>query len=121
MKRDVIAKFFTILSEYQKGGRLESEKERMSSKNYNIKLVKIQPAERLAAISELNLAPNPVTDCCEVRGWWGGNTSDGIHSSPAVSGQNNSKEGGLCSSTRNVRSFYHFVLGDGNGIKSNRR
>jgi len=38
------------------------------SKVHNIQLVKIQPEERLAATSELNLAPSLVTGCCEARG-----------------------------------------------------
>jgi len=35
---------------------------------HNIQLVKIQPEERLAAPSELNLAPSLVTGCDEARG-----------------------------------------------------
>jgi hypothetical protein len=35
---------------------------------HNIQLVKIQPEERLAASSELNLAPSLVTGCGEARG-----------------------------------------------------
>ncbi|MGB2727837.1 MAG: hypothetical protein WBD09_05095 [Halobacteriota archaeon] len=38
------------------------------SKIHTIQLVKIQPDERLAATSELNLALSLVTGCCEARG-----------------------------------------------------
>ena len=38
------------------------------SKIHNSQLVKIQPEERLAASSELNLAPSLVTGCGEARG-----------------------------------------------------
>ena len=38
------------------------------SKVHNIQLVKIKPEERLAATSELNLAPCLVTGCGEARG-----------------------------------------------------
>ena len=37
------------------------------NKVHNIQLVKIQPEERLAATSELNLAPSLVTGCCEAH------------------------------------------------------
>ncbi len=38
------------------------------SKIHNIQLVKIQPEERLATTSELNLASSLVTGCGEARG-----------------------------------------------------
>jgi len=38
----------------------------MSSKIYNIQLAKIQHGERLAATTELNLAPSQVTGCSVV-------------------------------------------------------
>ena len=41
---------------------------RMASKIHNILLVQIQPEERLAAPSELNLASSIVTDCGEASG-----------------------------------------------------
>jgi hypothetical protein len=44
------------------------------SKVHNIQLVKIQPEERLAATSELNLAPSLVTGCDEARGMGGAAT-----------------------------------------------
>jgi len=50
------------------------------SKIHNIRLVKIQPEERLAATSELNLAPSLVTGCCEVRGmgYWAATQVKGL-------------------------------------------
>ena len=52
----------------------------VSSKIYNIQLLKIQPEERLATSSELNPAPILVTGCCEARGIevLGCNASKGI-------------------------------------------
>ena len=41
------------------------------SKIHNILLVKIQPEERLAATSELNLASRLVTGCGDLRPWHG--------------------------------------------------
>jgi hypothetical protein len=50
------------------------------SKIYNIQLVKIQPEERLAATSELNLAHNLVTGCGEARGkgYWAATQVKGL-------------------------------------------
>jgi len=46
------------------------EEKRLSapSKTYTFQLVKIQPEERLATTSELNLAPSLVMSCREVKG-----------------------------------------------------
>jgi len=50
------------------------------SKVHNIQLVKIQPEERLATTSELNLAPSLVTGCCEARGmgYWAATQVKGL-------------------------------------------
>jgi RNA-directed DNA polymerase len=50
------------------------------SKIHNIQLVKIQPEERLATTSELNLAPSLVTGCCEARGmgYWAATQVKGL-------------------------------------------
>jgi len=50
------------------------------SKIHNIQLVKIQPEERLAAASELNLAPSLVTGCCEAKGtgYWAATQVKGL-------------------------------------------
>ncbi len=50
------------------------------SKMHNIQLVKIQPEERLAATSELNLASSLVTGCGEARGmgYWAATQVNGF-------------------------------------------
>ena len=50
------------------------------SKVHTILLVKIQPEERLAATSELNLASSLVTGCCEARGmgYWAATQVKGL-------------------------------------------
>ena len=50
------------------------------SKIYNIQLVQIQPEERLAATSELNLASSLVTGCGEARGmgYWAATQVNGL-------------------------------------------
>ena len=52
----------------------------MPSKIYNIRLVQIQPEERLAATSELNLASSLVTGCGEARGmgYWAATQVKGL-------------------------------------------
>ena len=47
-----------------------------------IQLVKIQPAERLATTSELNLAPSSVTSCREAKGmgYWAATQVKGLSS-----------------------------------------
>ena len=55
------------------------------SKVHNIQLVQIQPEERLATTSELNLASSLVTGCGEARGmgYWGATQVKGL--SPEIS------------------------------------
>jgi hypothetical protein len=50
------------------------------SKVHNIQLVKIQPEERLATTSKLNLASSLVTDCGEARGmgYWAATRVNGL-------------------------------------------
>jgi hypothetical protein len=57
------------------------------SKIYNIQLVQIQPEERLAATSELNLASSLVTGCGEAngRGYWAATQVKGL--SPEINGK----------------------------------
>ena len=52
------------------------------SKAHTIQLVKIQPEERLATTSELNLAPSLVTDCREAKGmgYWAATQVKGLSS-----------------------------------------
>ena len=52
------------------------------SKARTIQLVKVQPEERLATTSELNLAPSLVTGCCEAKGmgYWAATQVKGLSS-----------------------------------------
>lgn len=52
----------------------------VQSKVHTIRLVKIQPEERLATTSELNLASSLVTDCEEARGmgYWAATQVKGL-------------------------------------------
>ena len=55
---------------------------RAPSKAYTFQLVKIQPEERLATTSELNLAPSSVTNCREAKGmgYWAATQVKGLSS-----------------------------------------